>query len=147
MSSYELPSLFGRFTAILKAHDHIGTTTRHLRSMCAALDAELETLPPELTPERLCAKLRANLAAHFAAEESLDYFGVVVDEAPSLASRIGSLKQEHAAMLSAADALCELARERREWGLLVDSARKLVAELERHERSESMLLCTLFFPK
>jgi hypothetical protein len=104
-------------------------------------------LPPELAPELLCAKLRAGLAAHFGAEESLDYFGVVVDEAPSLASRIGSLKQEHAAMLSAADALCELARERREWGLLVDSARKLVAELERHERSESMLLCTLFFPK
>lgn len=144
--SHELPSLFGRFTAILKDHDHLGTTMRHLRAMSAALDAKL-ALPPELAPEQLCAKLRADLAAHFGAEESLDYFGVVADEAPSLALRIGSLKQEHAAMLYAADALCKLAEERSEWGLLADSARKLVGELERHERSESTLLRTLFFPK
>jgi hypothetical protein len=146
-SSHELPSLFGRFTAILKDHDHLGTTMRHLRAMCAALDAALEALPPELAPEPLCAKLRADLAAHFGAEESLDYFGVVVAEAPSLAARIGSLKQEHATMLYAADVLCELAQQRGEWGLLVEAARKLVGELERHERSESALLSTLFFPK
>jgi hypothetical protein len=146
-SSRELPSLFGRFTAILKDHDHLGTTMRHLRVMCAALDAEQEALPPELAPERLCAKLRAELSAHFGAEESLDYFGVVVDEAPSLAARIGSLKQEHTAMLCTADVLCRLAQERGDWRLLADSTRKLVGELERHERSESTLLRTLFFPK
>ena len=143
----ELPSLFGRFTAILQDHDHLGTTVRHLRAMCAALDAELDALPPELAPDLLCTKLRADLAAHFGAEEALEYFGVVVDEAPSLAARIGSLKQEHAAMLHAADVLCELAQERGGSRLLADSARKLVEELERHERSESKLLCTLFFPK
>jgi hypothetical protein len=115
--------------------------------MCGVLEAEQTQVPAELAPEALFAQLRADLAAHFSAEESPDYFGVVVDEEPSLESRIAELKGEHATMLQAAEALRRFAGDRGRWSLLAVSTRELVADLERHERAESRLLSTLFLPR
>ena len=33
-----MPSLFGRFTAIWQDHEHLRTTLRELKALCAALD-------------------------------------------------------------------------------------------------------------
>lgn len=38
-----MPSLFGRFTAILKDHDHLGKTLRDLKAACAALERKLQS--------------------------------------------------------------------------------------------------------
>lgn len=142
-----LPSLFGRFTAIFQDHDHLAKTLRRLRTMCAALEDGQAQLPAELAPEALLGQLQASLAAHFGAEESADYFGVVMEEEPHLAPQIAGLRWEHMTMLHAVEVLCQLAKDRERWLHLPAPTRELVAELERHEQAESRLLRNLFFPK
>jgi hypothetical protein len=144
MSAQPLPSLFGRFTAIFKDHDQLAKTLRRLRQMCAALDDGQARLPPDLAPDLLIIDLRNDLSEHFAAEETAEYFGTVVDEAPELASDIAALKWEHLTMLRGVDVLCGLARDRSRWQQLSGPTRELIGQLERHERSESRLLRSLF---
>jgi hypothetical protein len=139
-----LPSLFGRFTAIFQEHHHLAKTLRRLRSMCAALEDGQAQLPADLSPEALLGQLQADLTEHFLAEESADYFGVVVEEEPSLAPQIAGLKWEHLTMLHAVSVLCELAKDRERWLHLPAPTRELVAELTRHELAESRLLRSLF---
>ena len=138
-----LPSLFGRFTAILQEHEHLGTTLKQLRVMCVAL----EIREPEEEPQarrRLLEDLRSDLSGHFAAEEAEAYFGTIADEAPLLGPRIHRLKSEHAAMLTAVAELCRLANDAGRSAELSAATRRLIAELERHERAESLLLRELF---
>jgi hypothetical protein len=142
-----LPSLFGRFTAVLQDHEDLAKTLRRLRAMCAALDDGRASFEPELAPDELLGQLQVALEAHFAAEESADYFGVVEDEEPSLAIPIAGLKAEHMTMLSAAKVLRELSRDRGRWPHISSPTRELVGQLERHERAESKLLRKLFFAK
>jgi hemerythrin-like domain-containing protein len=146
-STTTLPSLFGRFTAILQEHEHLGKTLRKLRQMCAALEAGESEPASELAPLALLVELRRDLGEHFAAEEDEAYFGTVVDEAPSLAPDIAGLKWEHMTMLRAADVLHDLAADRSRWSQLSKPTRELVAQLERHERSESKLLRRFFSPQ
>jgi hypothetical protein len=141
-----LPSLFGRFTAILQQHNHLGKTLRRLRSMCAALEKGELAFPPELAPSVLLVALRTDLGGHFAAEESAEYFGAVVDDAPALASQIAGLKWEHMAMLRSANVLSRVALDHARWPDLAAPTRELVAQLERHERAESSLLSEFFSP-
>ena len=148
----KLPSLFGRFTAILQDHEHLGTTLKELRAMCISLEAQQFQLPT-LAPLDLLEDLRSDLSGHFAAEEADSYFGIIVQEAPLLATRIGQLKSEHALMLSALGGLCRLAAEAAALAdgadpadtaalaaALCEASWRLIAELERHERAESLLL-------
>lgn len=144
MTLNPLPSLFGRFNAIFRDHDHLAKTLRHLRAMCAALEDRESPLPDTLVPDVLIIALREDLGEHFAAEETDDYFGTVVEEAPSLAPEIAGLKWEHMTMLRAADVLCGLAREPARWHQLAAPTRELIGQLERHERAESRLLRSLF---
>jgi Hemerythrin HHE cation binding domain len=140
-----IPSLFGRFTAILKDHGHLGITLRQLKALCAGLEDSRRELPQELHPPSLLAALRLELAQHFRAEESAEYFGTVVAESPPLAPGIAELKSEHAAMLDAVDSLLQLAADPGRWAQLPQPTRLLVMQLERHEASESKLLRDFFF--
>jgi hypothetical protein len=112
--------------------------------MCGAIDNGRQPLPAELSPDVLILDLRVHLGVHFAAEEADEYFGTVIDEAPSLAPEIAGLKWEHLTMLKAADVLCGVARDRTRWSDLPGPTRELIAQLERHERNESRLLRGLF---
>lgn len=141
------PSLFGRFAAILKDHDHVGTTLKRLRKMCATLESGARELPVELLPVPLFDELQANLRAHFGREESKEYFGAVIAEAPSLLAQVTALEWEHQSMLASVERLLNIARDDRHWSALAPATRELVADLERHERAESSLLRQLFFPK
>jgi hypothetical protein len=85
------------------------------------------------------------LSAHFAEEESKEYFGVVMEEAPALAPQIAVLRWEHLSILKTAERLRGAAQQRERWRSLALPAQNLVAELERHERTESTLLRQLFF--
>lgn len=143
MSHSPMPSLFGRFTAIFQDHEQLAKTLRRLRLMCGALDNGQQP-PPELSPDVLILDLRVHLGVHFSAEEADEYFGTVLEEAPALAPEIAGLKGEHLTMLRAADVLCSVARDRSRWRDLVGPTRELIGQLERHERSESKLLRTLF---
>lgn len=139
-----LPSLFGRFTAILRDHDDLDKTLRELRLMCGAIEGGSETLPADFEPSRLLGALRAQLTEHFRAEESDQYFGVVMEEQPRLKSQIAGLKWAHLAMARAVESLCELAADRERWRQLPGPTRELVSQLELHEREESVLLRNLF---
>lgn len=141
---HALPSLFGRFTAIFKDHDHLATTLRQLRRMCAALEANATDPPLELAPEPLLRELRTDLIQHFSAEESSAYFGTVVEEAPALAPRITALVTEHGVMLELLERLLQMASTHTRWASLPMATRKLIAQLEQHERAESRLLRELF---
>jgi iron-sulfur cluster repair protein YtfE (RIC family) len=141
-----LPHLFGRFTVILKDHDHLEQTLSRLREMCAELESPTRDLPVELSPPPLLQSLYADLSEHFAAEESPAYFGTVLEEAPSLAQPIAALEWEHASFLADIERLQNLAEVREQWPQLALQTRELVAELERHEQAESVLLRQLFFP-
>jgi hypothetical protein len=142
-----MPSLFGRFTAILKDHDHLGITLRELKALCSALEHGQDELPRELEPGRLLSALRTDLTQHFSAEEGEDYFGTVVAEDPQLEAEIDALKAEHATMLDAVGVLAELATDPARWTDLPGPTRLLVMQLERHEGSESKLLRSFFFSK
>lgn len=138
-----LPSLFGRFTAIFKDHARLGTTLRRLRALCMTLEAGARP-PPSERPARLLDELYADLKEHFTAEESREYFGTVLEEEPSLAPQIASLKWEHLSMLRTVERLRAAAQDEGQWPALPVPTRELVAELESHERSESVLLRRLF---
>jgi len=139
--------MFGRFSAILKDHDHLGKTLKRLRKMCATLEIGELQLSPELFPEPLFDELYADLSAHFASEESSEYFGTVMDEAPSLVPQIAALESEHRRLLRTVEQLVDFAQDRARWSALPIPTRDLVVELERHERAESTLLRELFFPR
>lgn len=142
-----LPSMFGRFSAILKDHDHLGITLKRLRKMCATLEAGAPELSPELLPASLFDELYADLKAHFASEESKEYFGTVIGEAPMLAPQIALLEWEHQSLLATVELLLDISNDEARWSTLPPPTRELVADLERHERAESTLLRELFFPR
>jgi hypothetical protein len=131
--------LFGRFTAILRDHEHLGTSLKELRAMCSALEAQRSW--PEAP--RLLEDLHADLSGHFAAEEADSYFGTILEESPPLAPRIGQLKQEHERMLAALVAMGVLADDAMRAAELARATRLLIGELERHERAESLLIAEL----
>jgi hypothetical protein len=139
-----LPSMFGRFTAIFRDHQHLGVHLRQLRALCAAIEAGQVEYSTDSSPLALVSALRSELAEHFEAEESNAYFGLVLDEAPALAPRIGELKWEHLEMLRTIDLLCQLAAEPERLTEFPVPMRALLGVLERHEQAESALLRDLF---
>jgi hemerythrin len=143
--SAPLPSLFGRFTAGLRDHDHLRTTLGRLREMCAAIQRQ-DGSADRLQPQTLLGELRVDLARHFSAEEAEGYFGTIVEEAPSLRPQVEALKNEHTVMLEVVDILCELALDVSDSPRLTDLARRLLARLEQHERRETALIRGLLQP-
>jgi hypothetical protein len=139
-----LPSLFGRFTAIFRDHQHLGVHLRQLRALCSAIEAGQLPCPTDPSPLALVSALQSELAEHFAAEESSAYFGLVLDEAPALAPRIGELKWEHLEMLRNMYLLCQLAADPERVAEFPAPMRALLGVLERHEQAESALLRDLF---
>jgi len=45
-----LPTLFGRFTAILSEHERFGVTLRRISAACPALESEHSAIAPDLQP-------------------------------------------------------------------------------------------------
>lgn len=141
-----LPDLFGRFTIVMRGHADVGRTLQQLRAMCGALESGQGLLPESLTPLRLITKLRDELSEHFGLEEAPGYFGIVVEEEPTLESAIEALCAEHRVMLRALEELLALAPDRATWARLPGPILELVRQLELHERAEAALLRELFRP-
>ena len=139
-SNEAMPGLFGRFTAMVKHHEHLEATVLVLKGLCSALEAGQQERLLELQPRRLLSALRTSLVDHFGAEESEAYFGAVVAEAPQLEPEIALLKTEHAIMLGAVEPLLQLTEDPGRWSQLAALTRLLVLQLERHESAESKLL-------
>lgn len=143
-STASLPTLFGRFTAIVGKHQRLGVTLRRTRDMCTALDSEDPDAIEGIKPVQLLADLHADLAQHFAAEEDDAYFGTVVEERPSLLSDVAELKTEHAVMLATVTVLCAIADDKSRWSNLCAPTKRLVEQLQAHEHRETLLLRELF---
>lgn len=138
-----LPPLFGRLTAVLSEHEHLGVILRRLGQMCTTLDAQRE-LEAELSPAPLFRELRSDLERHFASEESDAHFGVIVQERPALDPNVDALKVEHRLMLSWIAQLLTLAEDQRQWPRLPVPTRRLIEKLREHERAETLLLQDFF---
>lgn len=141
------PSLFGRFTVVLRDHDHLRSTLSRLLELCSALEQGVDVLPDALMPAHLMRDLEHELSQHFAAEESSAYFGAVEAEEPRLAEQVRELRREHAKMLSTTVALVQFAAIPACWPFLVAPMRALILRFEAHEHSEARLMNQLFRPR
>jgi hypothetical protein len=142
---HELPSLFGRFSALHRDHQHLDGLVQKLSAMCDALgDRPDAAPPPELDPKRLIPEWGIDLSRHFAAEEGIRYFGALVAEQPELAAAIGDLRADHAAMLDAIEHLLELAPDETRRDELARATRDLLTRFRAHERAETQVLREFF---
>jgi hypothetical protein len=145
VTHHELPSLFGRFTALQRDHQHLDGLVQKLSAMCDALGQHPGVaLPPELDPETLIPEWGVDLSRHFSAEEGMRYFGTLVTERPALAAAIADLRADHTAMLEAIEELLRLAPERARRDDLAKRTRELLERFRNHERSENQLLRQFF---
>jgi len=135
-----LPTPFGRFTAVVSEHQHLGVALRRLDEMCRAVEAGQLDLAPELQPVPLIGELQSELSQHFAGEEGDTHFGAIASECPSLLRRIADLKAQHVVMLEELTSLAENARDKAKLTALPAPARRLIEELRTHEHAETMLL-------
>jgi hypothetical protein len=143
--SQELPSLFGRFTALHRDHQHLDGLVKSLVAMCDALSERPDVAPPpELDPEKLIPEWGIDLSRHFAAEEGMRYFGTLVAEQPALSAAIGDLRADHTAMLEAIERLLQLAPDEGRRDELVLRTRDLLDRFRKHERAETLLLREFF---
>jgi len=143
----DFPTLFGRFTTVLRDHNELKTTLRQLLDLCAALESGKSSLLDGVTPAQLVRELQRKLSEHFAAEESERYFGVVEAEEPALSPQIRQLRVEHQKMLEMALALSTFAADPTCWAQLAPPLRTLIARFQLHEHAESALLNRLFRPR
>lgn len=141
----ELPSLFGRFTALHRDHQHLDELVKKLSAMCDALTDRPDVAPPpELDPKQLIPEWGVDLSRHFSAEEGMRYFGALVSERPALAAAIGDLRADHAAMLESIERLLTLAPDEGRRDELVLWTRDLLDRFRKHERAETQLLGEFF---
>lgn len=119
--------------AVLDDHAGLMGAAKKLRELCAAVPrGALSWVGP-------IEEFRARLLAHFAAEETDDFFGSLVRQ-PGLLTRVHRLQAEHADLAFAADCLVTLARTE---GRKSDLAARVVRFLDRfevHEHAENALL-------
>jgi hypothetical protein len=140
MRAQPLPSLFGRFTAILAAHEDLSAPLERLRDLCDALDAGAENLAWRIKPPTLALDLQERLSTHFAVEEADIYFGTIAHDRPDLIVAVATLRAEHAVMLSLVERLRDLSTQSEAWRDLVLPGRVLLSMFEAHEQAESRLL-------
>jgi hypothetical protein len=112
-----------------------------LRELTVVGDGSLE--PP---PDRrsLLNTFRAQIRAHFAAEEDPEYFGTLASVSPRLAVQIAQLRLEHAEFLLAADSLLRAIDEGCSRQAFAATLKQLLDRFAAHERTETLLLQEFF---
>jgi CheY-like chemotaxis protein len=138
-----LPPLFGR-ASIVSRIPHLAVTLGRLHEMCLLLGSSPAALDGELQPPQLLADLSRELTLCFAAEESDAYYGVIIEERPSLLPRVSELEREHSRILKVVEALHRLSAHRAYWRELAPRAERLLALVHAHELAEQQLLRELF---
>ncbi|HVU02883.1 MAG TPA: hemerythrin domain-containing protein [Polyangiaceae bacterium] len=133
--SAPLPDLFGRATIVLRGHEGLRGAVEEMRTLCAGLRAEAP-----VAFEQARGPVDAfldHLMAHFAAEESPDYFGALVLDSFGIARSVERLIAEHVEMRKTITALRDFAnpgRRRIEFAVLLE---RLLDDFTAHERGES----------
>jgi hypothetical protein len=128
------PSLAERLALTRTGHEDLRLIARRLTEMCASSSRVA------IDPAPLVAEFELALWIHFTAEEGEDHFGAIARERPSLATRVATLKGEHAAMFRAVSELGVMAADKRRERDLAACVAKLLAELRIHERKEDELM-------
>jgi hypothetical protein len=137
---HALPSLFGRFTALLAGHETRSLILRRLEELCDALEDGQKQLAWRIRPPTLVLDLQESLLTHFAVEEANTYFGAIVAERPELCERVAVLSAEHAVMSAMIAHLRELAPYPERWPEMAVPSRVLLGLLHAHEQAEARLL-------
>lgn len=135
------PSLFGRFTAVMRDHRELGPLLLQVRELCVGF-AEEGRAPQRsaISPPALLAALYTELTRHFAAEDCPAYFGAVAAERPVLAPRVAELRADHARMLELSAALVDLASEPLKREQVGRHGLELLERLREHEARETAVL-------
>ncbi len=138
-----LPPLFGR-ASIVSRSPHLPVTLRRLDEMCLVLGSSPAALGGELHPPQLLADLSRELTLCFAAEESDAYYGVIIEERPSLLPTVSELAHEHVRIRQVVEALHCLSADRSYWRELGTRTERLLEQVHSHEHAEQQLLRELF---
>ena|ERR1051325_2036142 len=139
-----LPTLFGRLTAVLNEHQHLGVTTRKLTELRAALKSGQLELSADLRPGPLLEDFERELSQHFSAEEADTHFGAVARERPALLPDVVALKEDHRSMLRSIETLRLAAADEARWVELPEALQQLLDQLRQHELAEARLLGEFF---
>lgn len=124
-----LPTLFGRATAILNEHHTSLVVLQRLERECALLASDGAPARYGVPFAYAMKCWRVELAAQFAAEESDDYFATMVAEIPALAGLVQQLKREHRIILLSVDTLLALGES-----LPPSELKRYISSLAQHLR-------------
>jgi hypothetical protein len=134
-----LPSLFGRLSILLDAHERHTATLDGIREMCNALEIG-RTLPESLEPNRLLSSLRRELSAHFAAEEGRAHYRTSTLTRTDLLPRMIDLKADHVCLLRALSHIEQVATDTDRWAELPALVSSWLSALADHEHAEAELV-------
>lgn len=140
-----LPTLFGRFTAILRDSRRLVPLEQRLGVLSSLLgsDRHAPSERPQLQP--LFAEASRELSEQFAAEEADGYYGAMVEEEPALRANVSELKRDHLAILRAIEVLRAASPDESLRPQLDACTRDLVSKLRAHDQAEQLLLQDLFW--
>jgi hemerythrin len=144
-TSFTIPTLFGRATAVLGQHATLHVLLEQLRNACTGV-ANASTEPADGL-RGLIEELRQKLRAHFDAEEDEGYFGLVVSALPTLSKQVTRLRKEHTEFLVLVDHMLALAEPGGDREALKAAVSGFLEHFSAHERSENRLLQEFFAPK
>jgi hypothetical protein len=134
-----LPSLFGRLSILLDAHERHAATLESLRQLCDAIQIG-QTIPASLEPRQLLRALRRELSSQFAAEEGQAHYRTIARSRTDLLPRMVDLKADHIALLRALSHIESIAADADRWGELPAHVSSLLTALADHERAEAELV-------
>ena len=139
-----LPTLFGRFTEILRNSGRLVPLEQRLEVLSSLVGSgrEAPSEGPELEP--LFAEASRELAEQFAAEEADGYYGAIDEERPALRASVAELKRDHLAILRAIEVLRAASSDESLRPQLAACTRDLVSKLRTHDEAEQLLLHDLF---
>jgi iron-sulfur cluster repair protein YtfE (RIC family) len=134
-----LPTLFGRLSILLDAHERHMATLESLRQMSDAIEIG-QDLPAALAPSRLLGALQRELSSHFAAEEGRAHYRTIARTRTDLLPRVVDLKADHTGLLRTLSHIELIATDTGRWTELPALVSNLLGALADHERAEAELV-------
>lgn len=124
--------------AVLEDHAKLGVTIARLKDLCSTLRGNRAS--PKPGPAALIAEFKAQLVAHFAAEQAEESFGSHMIDKPRLREQVEHLQGEHTRMLEDLEQLLAFARSGPPGSDLFDRVCKFLDSLDAHGKAENALM-------
>jgi hemerythrin len=141
-TTFSIPTLFGRATAVLDQHATLHVLLKRLREACAS--SAKGSSESRTDRRRLIEEFGERLSVHFAAEEDEGYFGMMASVSPALRAKVTRLREEHTEFLALVQrllTLAEVAPDRKEF---TETLQAFLERFNAHEHAENRLMQEFF---